>query len=112
MANTPAPTQHTGVDHARDTGRQALERIGAIKANESVSPWQESAIAALGSLQKLESPRAQFDFVLAQAVTKAIDDHTDKMARLARTLNWLTGTLVVATLLLVGATLLMVSAGR
>lgn len=110
MADTPAPKQRTGVDDARDRGRAALERLRAIKPGESLGTWQEAAVVALGSLSKPEEPRAEFDFVLAQAITNSLDGHTEKMATLANRLNWFTGALVVATVLLVGATLLLVRA--
>jgi hypothetical protein len=95
------PRQRTGVDDARDRGKEWLERIGALSPEAELTTWQGAACAALGDLAKPEVPRGQLDLVLVLAVTKAIDDHTEKMARLAETLNVLTGALVGATILLV-----------
>lgn len=98
----PAPParQRTGVDDARDKGREALERIGAIQPNQALKPWQEAVVVAIGDLQKLDVPQGQLDFVLVLAITKSLDDHTERMGRLAGTLNVVTGGLVFATLLL------------
>lgn len=92
--------QRTGVDDARDRGREALQRIGAIDANQTLTPWQGAAAAALGDLQVNDRPRGQLDLVLVLAITKSLDDHTATMGRLAGRLNWVTTALVAATLFL------------
>src|SRR5436305_973538 len=97
--------ERTGVDDARDRGRAALERVGAIDKDARLTKTQEAALGALGTIEKPETPRAVFDFVLALGITNSIDEHTEKMATLATRLNWLTGVLALSTVVLAGATI-------
>jgi len=99
-----------GKDDALDSGRKYLESAGIVAPNETLGAADTVVARAIGGLDKPDKPRAVVNLVVAREVVASIDDHTMKMAALAKRLNALTKALVGATVGLVIATLLLVVA--